>query len=383
MGSSVVGQVSRPHVVHVLHSLGVGGTENGVVNLVTALHQEWRHTVISMTGVCPLADRLPAGVEVYSVGKRPGTDLRMIVRLTRLLHGLRPDLVHTRNWGGFDGILAARLARIPVVIHGEHGREANDPEGRNRRRNRLRRLLSPLVDRFVAVSSDLRRWLVGTVGIPERKVVTICNGVDTHRFTGEDRESARRAMGIVDGRLVIGTVGRLDPVKDQAALLTAFAQVRGRHPEALLLVVGDGPSRSELEARAGALDLGPSIRFLGESKEIPRLLRGMDVFVLPSIAEGISNTILEAMATGLPIIATRVGGNPELVQDGVTGTLVSPRDPRGLGDAIAGYLEDAPRREVHGRAARRHAVERFALDRMVAAYSGLYLELIRSKGLVS
>jgi len=219
MGTPVVGPMTRLHVVHVLHSLAVGGTENGVVNLIQALDGEVRHSVVSMTGSGPLAARLPSHVELSCLGKRPGLDVWAVARMTRLFRRLRPDVVHSRNWGTFDAILAARLARVPVVIHGEHGREADDPDGRSRRRNRLRRLAAPFVDRFVAVSQDLHRWLIQVVGIPEGRVMTIHNGVDEHRFRDDDRETGRRALGMPADAVVVGAVGRLDPVKDQLGLL--------------------------------------------------------------------------------------------------------------------------------------------------------------------
>ncbi|HXG03929.1 MAG TPA: glycosyltransferase, partial [Candidatus Binatia bacterium] len=328
------------HVVHVLHTLAVGGTENGVVNLVNALARDARHTVIAVTTSGPLAARLPAGVEVHALDKRPGTDPAALVRLTRLLRRLRPDIVHSRNWGAFDAVAAARLAGVPVVIHGEHGREAADPEGRDRRRNRLRRLLSPMVARWVTVSHDLRRWLVGRVGIRADRVETIHNGVDTARFGEGDREAAREALGLEPGRPVVGTVGRLDPVKDHVRLVTAFRSVVARRPDALLVICGDGPLRDELRRAVETAGLEASVRLLGERDDVPRVLAALDVFTLPSIAEGISNTILEAMATGLPVVATRVGGNPELVEDGVTGRLVEPRRPEALAQALLDYLND-------------------------------------------
>lgn len=174
------------HVAHVLHALAVGGTENGLANLLRGLPPgHFRHSVVSMTGTGAMAERLPRDVAVWSIGKRPGVDLRAFGRLTRLLWRLRPDIVHSRNWAALDAVPAARLARVPFVVHGEHGRGIADPHGLNPRRNRLRRLLSPLVDRFVTVSFDLRRWLIEVVGIPHRKVITIHNGVDTARFSDE------------------------------------------------------------------------------------------------------------------------------------------------------------------------------------------------------
>lgn len=372
------------HVVHVLHALSVGGTENGLVNLLG----RWpagpiRHTVVSMTTAGTMADRLPGTVERYCIHKAPGRDLGAVRRLLGLLRQLRPDVVHSRNWGAFDAIPAARLARVPVVIHSEHGREATDPDGRDRRRNRLRRLMSPLVTRFATVSLDLRRWLVDVVGIAERRVTTIPNGVDTERFSSGDRRGARRALGVSENRLVVGAIGRLDPVKDYMTLLTAVARLRDAHPNLVVTIVGDGPCRESLEARAGRPDLAGRVRFLGERSDVALLLNGFDVFALPSLAEGMSNTVLEAMATGLPVVATRVGGNPEMVEDGRTGRLVPPVDPIALGAVLASYLNDDALRARHGTTARERAVDRFGLDGMVAAYRDLYVSCAGTRGRVT
>ncbi len=362
-------------IVHVVHSLGVGGLENGVVNLVGAPQPGLSHAIVCLTTDGPLRSRLAPGVDVYTLGKKPGHDVRAFTRLVRRLREIRPDIVHSRNWATFDAVPAARLARVPVVIHGEHGRDISDPEGRNARRNRIRRALAPMVTRFVTVSHDLRRWLLTVVRIPAAKVVTICNGVDTDRFVEGDQAAARAALDLPLDRTIVGTVGRLDPVKDQAGLVQAFARVRRDHPGAVLVIAGDGPCRADLEALVGALGLDADVRLLGERKDVPQVLQAMDVFVLPSIAEGISNTILEAMATGLPVVATRVGGNPELVDDGTTGTLVEAGSPEALASAIAGYLADPGRRLAHGRASRRLAVARFGLSTMRQTYAGLYAAL--------
>lgn len=363
-------------VVHVVHSLAVGGTENGVVNVINGLAMGLRHAVVAVTASGPLAARLPAGTPVVALGKRPGIDPASMLRLARALRRLRPDIVHTRNWGALDAVMAARLVRVPAVIHGEHGREVGDPAGLNRRRNRIRRALSPLVDRFVAVSRDLERWLVHTVGIPAAKVQTIHNGVDTERFTDEGRGAGRAALGVADDTLVIGTVGRLDPVKDQIGLLDAFAALPSSD-RAVLVVVGDGPCRAALKARAARPDLASRVRFLGERGDVATLLPGFDVFALSSISEGISNTLLEAMACGLPVVATRTGGNPELVVPGVTGALVPVSDCRALARALATYGEDAHLRALHGKAGRERAVEHFSLGEMTCRHRDLYATLAR------
>ncbi len=357
---------------HIVHSLGIGGLENGLVNLVNPPSPGIRHVIVCMSPDGGFRSRLNQGVEVLSLNKRLGHDLPTFVKLVRLLQRIRPHIVHSRNWATFDAVLAARLAGVPVVIHGEHGREFTDPEGRNSRRNRARRLFAPLVSRFVTVSNHLRRWLVEEVRIPAQKVITIHNGVDTTRFAPTDRAAARAALGLASGQPVIGTVGRLDPVKDHATLIRAFSRVRSTCGDVTLLIAGDGPCKEDLQALVATLGLNEHVRFLGERHDIPGVLAAMDVFVLPSIAEGISNTILEAMAAGLPVVATRVGGNPELVEDGVNGILVPQGDSEALATAVATYLRDPHLLEVHGKSSRLRAVEAFGLERMRGAYANLY-----------
>ncbi len=370
---------ARIHVAHVIDSLQVGGTENGLVNVVGALAGELRHTVIAMTATGPLAARLPAGVEVVVVGKRPGLDAAALLRLAGVLRRMRPDIVHSRNWGALDAVPAARLARVRAVVHGEHGREIADPQGLDPRRNRIRRWLAPFVDRYVTVSLDLGRWLADTVGIAARKIVTIHNGVDTRRFGEGDRMAGRAALGVEGDAVVVGTVGRLDPVKDQIGLLDAYAQIRESGLRHLLVLVGDGPCRPDLEARAARPDLRGRVRILGERGDVPRLLAGFDVFALPSIAEGISNTVLEAMASGLPLVATRTGGNPELVEEGVTGRLVPVGDRAALAAALGAYLADPHLRTLHGKAGRQRAIDEFSLERMADRHRRLYAELAAAR----
>jgi sugar transferase (PEP-CTERM/EpsH1 system associated) len=367
------------HVVHVVYCLRVAGLENGVVNVANGLRSRFRQTVVCIEDVGPLGQRLPQEVPVIRLGKAPGSNLGMAWRLIRILRPLRPDIVHSRNWAALDAVIAARLAGVPVVIHGEHGREAFDPDGRNRRRNVIRRVMSPMIDQFVTVSADLRRWLVD-VGIPARKITHISNGVETTRFCPDGRPAGRARLGLPEDAIVVGTVGRLEPVKDHLTLLEAFAALGERTPAVFLVIVGEGRTRPALEQRIGRPDLAGRVRLVGERSDVPALLNGFDVFVLSSIAEGTSNTILEAMATGLPVIATRVGGNPELVQDGVTGSLVPPGDWRRMAGALASYIDDAARRRAHGEAGRRRAVEQFSLDRMAAGYGDLYESLAARKG---
>lgn len=366
---------SRPRVVQVIPTLRTGGLENVVVRLVTHFESILSQGVVTPAKTGPLASRFPAGVSIVAMGDRHRPDRFNALRMARVFRALRPDIVHTRNWTCIDAILGARLAGVPHVIHGEHGREAADPTGANRLRRRVRRALAPLVSQFVTVSRDLNRWLVEDVRVPARKVRTIYNGVDTDRFAPGDREAARRALDIPAGWGVVGTVGRLDPVKDQAGLIRAFAVASAQRPS-VLLIVGDGPLRAELDALGRGLGLDDRLRLLGDRQDVAQILRALDCFVLPSVGEGISNAILEAMATALPVVATRVGGNVELVEDGETGLLVEVGQPEGLVRALECYLGDSGIARKHGAAARVRVEREFGLARMLTGYGDLYRSLV-------
>ena len=364
-------------IMHVLDSMSVGGLENGVVGLINRMNRErFSHAICCIRRSGPSADRLDErSVPIFEMGKSDGKDFLLPWRLARLFRRVGVDIVHTRNWGAVDGILGARLASVPAIIHGEHGRDMIDPKGRLLRRNLFRRATAGWVTSFITVSEELRRWLTGVVGISPEKVQSIINGVDTERFH-PDGLRARGKHGFGPHQVVIGTVGRLDPVKDQQLLLRTFAELKARHRQLLLLVAGDGPCREGLERLARDLGLGEECRFLGLRTDVPEVYRLLDVFVLPSIAEGISNTILEAMASGLPVVASAVGGNGELVVSGETGTLVPAQDAETLTRAIERYIESPSLRAEHGAAGRRRAVEVFDLPRMVSQYEAAYLRAL-------
>jgi sugar transferase (PEP-CTERM/EpsH1 system associated) len=364
----------------VVPSLAVGGLENGVVNIIGRM-PDFRHAVISIGPIGALGARLSSDVEVVTLEKSPERPMRTAaLRLLLTFRRLRPDIVHARNWGSIDAIVAAKLAAVAAVIYGEHGREFGDPDGRHCRRNLIRRLLNPCVDRFATVSADLGRWLVDVVGLPRRKLAVIPNGVDLECFSADGRQEGRRALGRNDDAPVIGTVGRLDAVKDHATLLRAFAEVARITETARLVVVGDGPQRASLHALVQSLRLAGRVDFLGERRDVALLMKGFDIFVLPSLAEGASNTVLEAMATGLPVVATRAGGTPELVEDGVTGTLVAVRDATAVAKASLAYLWDSELRAGHGRAGRERVAAQFSLERMADGYRRLYASVVGSSG---
>ncbi len=360
-----------PLVAHLIFRLTIGGLENGLVNLVNWMpHDKYRHVIICLTDSGDFSKRIErSDVVIHALHKRPGQDPIVHWRLWKLLRKLRPQVMHTRNVGTLEYVITAALAGVPCRVHGEHGWDAGDPQGRRWRYKLLRRLCSPLLARVITVSEHMRRWATSEVGTSERRVVHIYNGVDTQRFAPG---SQRLPHEIPDGALVVGMVARLDPIKDPMTLLQAFARLRVRHDNAYLVIVGNGPLREQIEGHVEAAGLTDSVWMAGARDDIPALLRGMDIFVLPSLNEGISNTILEAMATGLPVIATRAGGNPELVVAGETGSLFAPGDVAGLTAHLEAYAGNADLRRRHGAAARRRVESTFSPQAMVDGYLSLY-----------
>lgn len=382
----------RPLVMHVVFRFAIGGLENGVVNLINRMPRErWRHAVVALTDISPAFRQRVQRDDVlyFALGKPPGHGVRVYPQLFRLFRDRRPAIVHTRNLAALEAAVPAWAARVPVRIHGEHGRDASDPDGTNRRYRWVRKLYRPFVQQYVALSRDLERYLIEAIGVPAGRVEHIYNGVDSERF--RPRAGARAAIEgspFNDPALfVVGTVGRLEAVKDQTNLARAFVRALAMSPLAArrlrLVLVGDGPLRGEIETIVRAANAESLVWFAGERDDVPQVLRGLDCFVLPSLAEGISNTLLEAMASGLPVIATRVGANADLMEDGLSGRLVPRADPDALARELLAYLADPALTRRHGRAGRQIVERRFSLDRMVGDYEALYRKLLAAHGVVA
>jgi len=363
----------RIKVLHVVHSLNIGGMENGVVNLINGSNSDYfYHEICCIRKSGNAESRLKRPIRIHEMEKRNGNDWRIIPKLAKVIREVKPDIVHTRNWGAADGIIAGRLAGVPSIIHGEHGWNMDDPQGLNSRRRLMRKALSFAVSRYVAVSEDIRKWLIECVGVKDSKVLKILNGVDTEKFQPGVNPKFREQLGFSKNGLTIGTVGRLDPIKDQRLLLEAFTLVSSSRKDLMLVIIGDGPERQNLESYRDSLHCRDRIRFLGERDDVDRVLRVLDIFVLPSKNEGTSNTILEAMATGLPVIATAAGGNPELVSQNRTGLLFPAGDLKGIVEALDFYLKDQGHRYDHGLNGRKEVEQRFSLGKMVNNYEELY-----------
>lgn len=373
----------RPLIAHVIYRLAVGGLENGMVNLINRMPQ-YRHAVICITDYTDFHRRIQHdAVSLHALHKRAGHDLGWLPRLLRLLRELAPDVVHTRNLAALEAQLPAWLAGVRGRVHGEHGRDVPDLDGSSRKYQWLRRAFKPMVHCYIPLSRDLEHYLSEKIGVPPAKLAQIYNGVDMQRFhpRGTERPASLPADFAPPGSVVFGTVGRLAAVKDQLTLARAFVALLDNAPalreRARLVIIGDGPLLSETRNLLECARMTDYAWLPGARDDVPELMRAMDVFVLPSLAEGISNTILEAMACGLPVIATQVGGNAELVLPEVTGMLVPAAQPKPMAEAMWHYVNDEELRLRHGRAARERVEREFSMEAMVQRYVEVYERLLQ------
>ncbi|WP_412851838.1 TIGR03088 family PEP-CTERM/XrtA system glycosyltransferase [Ectothiorhodospira shaposhnikovii] len=370
-----------PLVAHIIHRLDVGGMENGLVNLINHMPADrYRHAIVCMTDYTDFSRRIRRDdVTLHALHKQEGKDLKVHGRLWRLLRRLRPDIVHTRNMATLETQAIAALAGVRRRVHGEHGWDIGDLDGSRAKTRHLRRVFRPLVGQYIALSRHQLDYLSRQISVAPARLNHICNGVDVVRFSPRDKAQVRSILpeGFAPPEaVVIGAVMRMQAVKAPdilvEAVLALLRRDEGLKRRLRLVMIGDGPLWEGLQARlreAGVADLA---WLPGNRDDIPDLMAAMDLCVVPSLAEGICNTVLEAMATGLPVIGTAVGGNPDLIEPGRTGTLIPAGDPEALADALSGYLDDMALARTHGGTARERAQQRYSLEAMVQGYLNVY-----------
>lgn len=369
-----------------VHGLTVGGTEVMVSHLARGLRGRGLEVAIGcLDEIGDLGRELLAeGFAVRRYGRRPGFDARLPLRIARHAGEHAADVIHAHQYTPFFyGVLAKPLTRAGFVFT-EHGRGYPDPP--SRRRRAFNAVFGRLADRVTAVSEGVRESLCAVEGFDARRVAIVYNGIELDRFAGLTREEARRRLELPQGVPILGTVGRLDPIKNYPLLIEAFRRVRRDWPSALLLIVGDGPERGRLEELARALGLGESVRFLGQRFDVERILPALDVFALSSFSEGLPMTLIEAAAASVPIVATAVGGVPEAVRDGREALLL-PGPPPALADppslasaeypglfasAVGRLLAEDGLAQTLARAARQRAREQFSLEAVCDRYQALY-----------
>ncbi len=374
------GRDTRVRVLHVLATLLPGGSEISVLRLVAALDTtRYLVRVACLRGEPVLADEFrAAGVEVVRFGMRGKFDPACLLRLRRYVARERIDIVHTHmDLADFYGALAGRLGGARVVVSTKHAPD----EFRTRRTWKrypfllLERLAYEMDDAVIVVSEGLRAFLEKAERLPRRKMVVIGHGID-QTSRPATREEARSALGLPPRGPLIGAVGRLSPEKGQIVLLRALPAIVAAFPEAACVFAGEGPSRAALEAEMRRLGIGDRVVLLGFRRDVPMVLAALDLFVQPSIYEGFGLSLLEAMAAGLPIVASRVGGIPEVIEDGHTGLLVPPQDPAALAGAVVRLLGDQEGARRLGESAAGRARERYSLARVAARVDDLYRDIL-------
>jgi len=366
-------------IMHVVDSLGKGGLENGLVNLIGRL-DPWRfeHVVCAIRELGVNAERLPRErVRLMCLGKSATGSRFQVGALIRAIREVGPDLVHSRNWPAMESVLAARWLATSVV-HSEHGIESEAAVMQPSRRTFFRRVAFGMADRVVSVSRQLGDMHAQQTGFSRDRITVIHNGVDCGRFRPDpkSRDRVRRELGLSAEDLCLGCVGNLLPVKDHMTLLQALSGLDDCTKRWRLLILGEGPERPRLQAFLNERrELRDRVSLMGLSDSVPELLCAMDIYVLPSLFEGISNALLEAMATGLPSAVAATGGNPEVVVDGESGLLFPARDWRKLTSHLVLLAGKKDLRQKLGEQAMHRVREEFSIDSMVLQYGQLYESL--------
>jgi len=373
----------KPHkpirIMHVVEALGVGGgVEHGLANLIERMDRHrFEHVVCAVFRLGPQLERYTADrVRVVCLNQKGRSQ---VVALVQAIREVKPVIVHSRNWGTLEAVIAARWARACSVIHSEHGVEVN-PAGEPRRRTWMRRIGFELAHRVFSVSYQLRDTLANRTGFPPDKIDVIHNGVEMRKFgAGASRlRSFRQALEIPEREFCIGCVGRLNRIKDYPTILAA-AKIFARACDSWrLLIAGSGPELPALQEIVNAdHSLRERVKLLGpvKTERVPEFLHSLDAYVLPSLWEGISNSLLEAMAAGLPVIATNAGGNPEVVEDGKSGLLFPVGDAARLAEQLTLLYRRPDTRLQFGGEAVEKMQREFSLEAMVRNYEQMYTAL--------
>ncbi len=365
-------------IAHLVNFLAPAGKEIGIIKLLNHLDKSLFETYLYVfSGIDHFEEEIYSHLNIIHLDKREGNDIRLPFKLAASFRKIKPDIVHTHSWGTLvEGIVGAKLSRVPAVVHGEHGTFPDSVLHRY-----IQQFFWKHSDILLSVSSNLAAKLSDSIGFPVNRIQVILNGVEARKFypSSELRESFRRRFGFSSHDFIVGTVGRMSEVKNHAMLIRAAAELIHQGDLVQVILVGDGAKRAELEELAGRLDIEKYVHFPGYQKSVNTMLNGMDLFALTSFSEGCSNVIQEAMFTGKPVVATDVGGNPELVHPNFNGYLVESDDFRELAQKISELKSHVELRERFGKNALRFAKKKFTVEAMVDQYQDLYLRIYQNK----
>ena len=379
---------SKIKIFYIVNTLGYGGVEKYVVDIINNINtQHFYPIIVCLKKVGPLKDKIKNRLTIYELNKKEGNSPFLPFRLAKLIKKEGVDIIHSNNWGTFvESVIAKWISRAPVVIHAQHGLEMNDSEATSKlkryKRNIIRHVFSYLTDTIAVVSCATQEFVTDGWKAPKEKVKLIYNGVDLNVFNNllVLKDTKYSELSISKNDLIIGSVGRLMRVKNYPCLIRAFKILSQEFNHVKLLLIGEGPDMLEIKSLIEKLDLTNKIKLLGNRNDIRDILTVMDIFVLPSISEGISLSILEAMASHVPVVTTNVGGNPEIIENGKNGILVGPDNADELANAIRTLIVNPDKRKELGNSGRKIVEEKFALDRMVEDYESLYVLSLNKKG---
>jgi len=368
------------HIVHIVYAFATGGLENGVVNIINRLPEEkYRHTIVCVTGHDKnfFSRIINKNTEVIDLEKPAGKGIAWLFDCWKLLRKLKPDICHSRNLSALEAQLSAFLAGVPYRIHGEHGWDVNDLGGSNKKYQLLRRLFKPFIHQYVALSREAVNYLTAKIKVQPDNINHICNGVDVDKFKPSKNRGLLPEKFAENDSLIFGTVGRLAQVKNQTLLVSAFISLwkqQSKIQDKLrLVIIGDGVLLPQLKKMVASAGVEHAVWFAGRRDDVAQLMQQIDVFVLPSLAEGISNTLLEAMASGLPYIATNVGGNADLILPHHAKThIVNVNEEKQLVNAMVQYIDNPKELVKDSELVRSHCHKNFSLAGMVHNYHQLY-----------
>lgn len=377
--------LDKVRILHVVASLGVGGTEHGLLKVIEGLgSEEFEHAICAVRAIEEsFVEQTKPTKRLYCVGSsKPGLEFPLF-RLARIMREFRPHIVHSRNFGALEAVPAAKLAGVPATIHSEHGYELETLQGLPLRRRIMEHAFFKMADAVFTVSDELRIYHARQSWLPAAGFRVLPNGVNTDKFIPNCERGARTRseLGIPQDRVLVGSVGRMVAIKDYGTLLRAAETLICEGRNIHVLLVGAGPELNRLQRQAATSpQLAGRVTFTGVSDRVLDMMNALDVFVLPSISEGMSNTILEAMSSGLPVVATLSGGSPEIIEHDHCGYLFIPRAVETLIQHLRDLADDVSLRRSFGKAARRRAEEYFSLTRMIDRYHDLYRELLAQAG---
>jgi sugar transferase (PEP-CTERM/EpsH1 system associated) len=361
--------------MHVLNRWATGGTETVVSRITQRLGDGFEHVICSVHRPASEAPPCPPSVKLLSLERETGSRNLLLVELVKIMRREKPDVVHSRNWGTIEAILAGKLAGIPAVIHSEHGRNIDTMNSLPWRQRYFRSLCYAFADELFAVTDELKEFYLTQLGRAATRMHVLENGIDVdfYRPDSASRHAIRERLRLSENTVLVGSVGRFDPIKNLDSMLIAADRLLATGADIQVVLIGDGPERTKIEAiiQSSARLAGNTV-LPGHVSNVNEWLTAFDIFVLPSLSEGSSNTLLEAMASQVACIASSVGGNTNVLQNGVSGRLFPPRDVAGLTSILSELVANSDYRRDLARGARIRVEQRYSLQRMLNDYRHLY-----------